>query len=88
MTRQLRSTGMMQQAASKYNAEPPPFTGRHLWVYTAMWQVTEPARTEQWFDMENLVTLAGPVCFWCERAWAPTIGAHCPGDPSGGVRGA
>lgn len=76
--------GTRQQAASKFAAAPPEYTGRHVWVFTAAWVVQNPARTEHNFDMENLLTLVGPGCWHCEQAWKPTIGAKCPGDPAGG----
>lgn len=80
----ITSGGIRQQAASKYNAEPPAFNGRHLWIFTGAWVVQNPARTEQVFDMENLLTVSGPGCWHCEQTWKPTIGAKCPGDPAMG----
>lgn len=72
-------TGIKQQAISKYHAEIPAFNGRHLWVFAGVWMVANPARQQQVFDMENLLTVEGPGCFWCDALWTPTIGAHCPG---------
>lgn len=60
----------------------PEFKGRHLWVFVGMWQVANPAASAQDFDMENLLSIDGPGCFWCEQVWRPTIGAKCPGDPA------
>lgn len=74
------TTGLRQRADDKYWAEPPPFVGRHLWAYTAVYQVQEPARTELQFDMENLMTLLGPGCWHCGQIWYPTIGSYCPGE--------
>ncbi len=68
-------------AISKFNAVPPKFAGRHTWVYLGAWQVAGPARERQVFDYDNLVTVTGPGCYWCEQEWSPTIGAHCPGQP-------
>ena len=75
------STGIMQQVGHKHNASFPEFAGRHFWITTAVYHVKEPARSEQYFDSENLVSVVGPSCLHCEQAWRPTIGAHCPGDP-------
>ncbi len=73
--------GQKREALHKWDAEPPPFTGRHLWVVVSCWHVAEPAREQYILDVENLVTLAGPACFWCEAPWSPTIGTRCFGDP-------
>lgn len=66
----------------KYNADPPPFEGRHLWVFVAAWTTTDPVRERQTLDTENLLSISGPGCYWCEQVWTPTIGAHCAGDPA------
>lgn len=79
----IHSTGIQQEAASKHSAQLPEFNGRHLWIFTGMWRVENPARSQQNFDMENLITVEGPGCFWCEQMWNPTMGAKCPGDPNG-----
>ena len=76
-------TGIKQEAVGKLSAALPPFTGRHLCVFTAMWRVQNPARAQHNFDMENLITVEGPGCFWCEQMWTPTLGAKCTGDPAG-----
>lgn len=82
MTRRVVSTGLKQESVSKFHATLPAFNGRHMWVFTGMWQVQNPAREQHHFDFENLLTVEGPGCFWCEQVWTATIGAHCPGDPS------
>jgi len=55
---------------------PDPGRGKHLWIITAAWRVTDPATSRDpdgvfHMDRENLLTLAGPGCFKCERPWAP-----------------
>lgn len=84
MSPRIVSTGLRQEAISRYHAPIPEPNGRHLWVFTGMWRVTNPARERHEFDMENLLTVEGPGCFWCEQMWRADIGAHCPGDASGG----
>lgn len=73
-------TGISQQSKQKYHATLPPPNGRHLWVFTGVWQVIDPVRSHQNFDLENLLTMEGPGCLWCEQVWRADIGAHCPGD--------
>jgi len=79
----VRSTGIKAyNDGSKVNAPYPPFTGRHLWTFLGVWKVDNPAASHQNFDMENLITVSGPGCFWCEQVWDPTMGSKCPGDPN------
>jgi len=49
-----------------------------------MWWVDNPARAftigqTQHLDLENLLTLEGPCCFWCEQVWTRTLGSRCRG---------
>lgn len=73
-------TGIKVEARSKYQADVPAFTGRHLWVVAGAWAVAEPARSRFDLDTENLLTLNGPGCFYCEQFWHATISARCPGE--------
>lgn len=75
--------GIKQQGRHKYHQPLPEFEGRHLWAFFGVWRVENPAAAHQNFDMENLLTVVGPGCFWCEQPWKPTIGAKCPGEPQG-----
>lgn len=77
------STGIRVQGAHKLGAALPKFQGRHLWIFAGVWEVKNPAADHQNFDMENLITMEGPGCFWCEQTWAPTIGSKCPGESPG-----
>lgn len=72
-------TGVHQEAGNKYRASWPAFTGRHLWVFLGMWQVANPAARAQTFDNENMISVEGPACLWCEQEWRADIGAHCRG---------
>jgi hypothetical protein len=83
MTHIVRGTGVQVAGnPAKVHARLPEFNGRHLWVFAGVWQVANPAASAQSFDMENLLTIEGPGCFWCEQRWVPTIGAKCPGEPT------
>lgn len=62
-------------------AEMPPFQGQHMWVVAAAFRVVpEPGKSYD-LDMENLLTVDGPGCWYCERRWSPLIASiPCPGD--------
>lgn len=62
----------------KHNAPLPQFVGEHMWVLTAMWQV-DPAAAHKVLDLDNLLTMDGPLCYWCDQLYAPTIEERCPG---------
>jgi hypothetical protein len=67
---------------------PPKAAGRHRWVATAMYSLTEESvaaaddpDTMKYLDHENLTdVLIG--CWDCEQALGQIqAGSHCPGDP-------
>jgi hypothetical protein len=62
--------------------------GEHLWVMTAAWRVSDPAKafaasvTREFdadnallLDQENILALAGPGCYKCEREYSPQLAA-------------
>lgn len=79
---ELIATGVKQQGnPRKIHATMPEYVGKHLWIFVAVFAVQEPARSNQDFDSENLLTIEGPGCYWCEQVWKSTIGSKCPGVP-------
>jgi hypothetical protein len=49
--------------------------GQHLWIITAGWIMTDPASAYdpaviKLLDRENLVALAGPGCYKCEKPYS------------------
>ena len=80
----VRGTGHMVDvnAVNRYNQDVPQTPGKHLWTFVGVWKVDNPVATRQLFDSENMLTVVGPGCFWCEQQWSPTIGVKCPGDAS------
>lgn len=67
--------GIKVQAISKYNAKiPDQVKGEHLWILASVYRVT-PHQDEYLLDMENLISIDGPGCFWCEELWSPEIAA-------------
>jgi hypothetical protein len=68
----------------------PPFDRQrraHLWTIMVAFRVdpermTDPTETPM-LDGENLLTLQGPGCFYCEAAYTPVLaGRRCTGDPT------
>lgn len=47
--------------------------GQHLWLMTAAWALDDPERSireAQYLDAENLLVIAGPGCYKCEREYS------------------
>lgn len=47
--------------------------GEHLWLMTAAWKLDDPERSmrePQHLDAENLLIVAGPGCYKCEREYS------------------
>lgn len=80
----IQSTGHYVSAANKHGAQPPAYQeGQHLWVFIGVWRVTDPASRKQVFDTENMITIEGPGCYWCEKHYDEAADT-CPGDPGDG----
>jgi hypothetical protein len=75
--------GIQQEARHRSNAKMPEFTGVHLWICASVYQVADPAGPQDLLDVENLLTLQGPGCYWCEQPYKPDTDPVCPGDPAG-----
>lgn len=74
--------GIKVEAVHKQNAPLPPMEpGKHLWVMTAAWRVSPMPNQQALLDLENLITIDGPGCFWCGEPWTlETESRHCAGD--------
>lgn len=60
---------------------PAQVPGAHLWVVLSMFQI-EPTAGRFFLDRENLLTIEGPGCFWCELPWTEKVAANpCTGAP-------
>jgi hypothetical protein len=65
-----------------------PRSGDHLWVITtafrvdpARWSSPDPTVTPM-LDHENLLSVAGPGCFYCEQVYTSLLATRrCKGDP-------
>lgn len=73
---------MKLEAIEKWKAKlPEQVRGEHLWIIAGMWRVMPPiADRVVDLDLENLLSLDGPGCFWCEEHWTPELAAKpCKG---------
>lgn len=66
----------------------PAFDGKHMWIVTAAWRVnpaTFRPNESVHLDTENLLTVSGVGCFWCEEEWSFVLASKpCKGDASPG----
>lgn len=70
-----REVGPKCEAIQHYGAKiPEQVAGQHLWIVVAMYQVKRPkAGMQVIMDMENLLTIEGIGCYWCEEKWTPDL---------------
>ena len=66
---------MQLEAIGKFHAPEPKYVrGQHFWIIAGMWKVTPPIGGKQiLLDLENLVNIDGPGCYWCEEVWTPEL---------------
>lgn len=58
-----------------------PRTGEHLWTIVNMYR-WNPGTESPILDMENLLTVQGPGCFYCEQVYTPQAAKRrCKGKP-------
>ena len=63
-----------------------PRSGAHLWAVFTMYRVdpaqwSDPTHTPM-LDRENLLTVQGPGCFYCEQVYSPRVASRrCKGQP-------
>lgn len=62
---------------------PKQVPGEHLWIAMAIYRV-RPEAVKHYLDTENLLTIEGPGCYWCELTWRPGMEkTRCSGSPEG-----
>lgn len=83
-------TGMYREVpTSKLGATVTAVPSRHDWIVIASFRVSdETIRTMgndgAFLDTENLVNVAGPMCYVCEEPYTAELAKKpCTGDPSG-----
>jgi hypothetical protein len=68
------------EVVGKHNAKlPEREPGKHLWIAIAMFQIN-PTATRYDLDGENLLTIEGPGCYWCEQTWGEAAHLPCKGE--------
>lgn len=84
----LTTDGTKVEVAGGLNRTPAfdPRTGEHLWTVYGMWRVNPvewiDPNTRTDLDHENLLTVQGPACYYCERVYEPRLlRRRCPGKP-------
>lgn len=75
---EVKPTGVRAEAVQHFRAEIPYTPGQHLWIVAGVWRVN-PATVAKGerveLDMENLLTIDGPGCYWCEQQYSPEVAA-------------
>ena len=74
--------GVIVEARQHTHAKLPEHVpGEHLWIAVAMYRV-RPDQQKHFLDTENLLTIEGPGCFWCEKPYQPGMeNSRCTGGP-------
>lgn len=83
MSGEINNLGFPTEAVHKHRAPlPKQEPGKHLWIVTGLWKVTPTPVAKFILDTENLITIDGPGCFWCEQLYRPGAEAvPCKGHP-------
>lgn len=71
------------QAISKFRNPdfPEQRPGVHLWTTMHLYRCAEPEADQFFADMENLITIEGPGCYWCEEPYTRDLaGKPCKGE--------
>jgi hypothetical protein len=90
--RVIEGTGVkIKVDVGKIHAADPGTPGAHSWRVFSSYAISDEnaaaaARNPNasiHLDMENLVSITGPVCFQCQVLWTPQLAVSvCEGDPS------
>lgn len=72
---------MKIDAVGFHNREMPGRElGKHLWVVMSVFRVS-PGLKRFDLDRENLLTIEGPGCYWCEQPWTEELSRQpCGGE--------
>lgn len=77
------STGFTAEIATPPNRVPDydPRSGDHLWSWALLYRAT-PGVEKPMLDLENLLLLTGPGCYYCEEVYTPRLASRrCKGEP-------
>lgn len=70
---QVQGSGISADVHSRQIHPVPDFDkrkGEHLWTVLACYQVKDPTAENLTLDHENLLTVAGPGCYYCEQPYS------------------
>lgn len=81
MSIRVTETGPTVEAVQHRHAKLEQVPGEHLWICVSMFRV-RPEQPKHYLDTENLLTIEGPGCYWCEQEWKPGLEkTRCCGEP-------
>lgn len=76
--------GPMIQGSGQFDRIPAfdPRSGEHLWTVNGCWRVNPGSDAPTLLDLENMLLLGGPICWYCEQVYEPRLKhRRCPGEP-------
>lgn len=69
--------GPRVEAKQKFHGDPPPqVPGKHEWIMIASFRTADPISTQFLLDLENLISINGPGCLWCEEPYSALLAAR------------
>jgi hypothetical protein len=77
-----------EELSNRYPGLPEydPRSGNHCWIITPVYKINPtkwPADDQVHLDKENLMTIAGPACLFCEQGYSKYLAnRRCPGEPT------
>ncbi len=77
------STGEWVSTPGDVDRIPPfdPRSGDHLWIIMSTYRWGGPDVERSTLDTENLLSIMGPVCYYCEQPWTARLATRrCPGE--------
>jgi hypothetical protein len=85
LTSEFSSTGFVQRVDTVPDKIPAydPRSGDHYWVMLLSYHIIDPSKFEKGdilLDTENLVSVTGPGCYYCENMYTSLLlTRRCPG---------
>jgi hypothetical protein len=78
-----QSTGAQHEVPGTVDRIPDfdPRSGDHLWTIITMYRWGGPTVERPTLDNENLLSVMGPGCYYCEQPWSERLAQRrCKGD--------
>lgn len=80
----ITNTGFVEQVEG-FKDKIPNYdlrSGNHYWIIINSYKFNPENKGQTLMDHESLVSVAGPACFYCERAYSPLLATRrCKGEP-------